>query len=182
MSRVERAVEMLAFRPTLLFGHRIWSEVSGNIQHHWSLGKIVSIYSIALRWEGQVWCSGESWLTESPGHGFEAASPQILREGEVCLGFFLPWTPLMWKPPALGLPYTPLHWDVNGQGHTIASQRDIIVLQHVSRQVTGLIKHILAVMTVKKHLNNDQLSNLISRAWSLCCICHYSLLTWSYLV
>jgi len=29
--------------------------------------------------EGQAWCSGESCLTESPGRGFEAASPQILR-------------------------------------------------------------------------------------------------------
>ena len=29
-------------------------------------------------YEGQAWCSGESCLTESPGHGFEAASPQIL--------------------------------------------------------------------------------------------------------
>ena len=39
-------------------------------------------YSI---FEGQAWCSGESCLTESPGHGFEAASPQILR------GEGLPW-------------------------------------------------------------------------------------------
>ena len=53
--------------------------------------------------EGQAWCSGESCLTESPGHGFEAASPQILR-GEACLGFSLPQTPLMLEPPALGLP------------------------------------------------------------------------------
>jgi len=30
-------------------------------------------------WDGQAWCSGESCLTESPGRGFEAASPQILR-------------------------------------------------------------------------------------------------------
>ena len=29
--------------------------------------------------EGQVWCSGESCLIESPGCGFEAASPQILQ-------------------------------------------------------------------------------------------------------
>jgi len=29
--------------------------------------------------EGQAWCSGESCLTQSPGCGFEAASPQILR-------------------------------------------------------------------------------------------------------
>jgi len=27
-----------------------------------------------------AWCSGDSCLTESPGRGFEAASPQILRE------------------------------------------------------------------------------------------------------
>ena len=53
--------------------------------------------------ERQAWCSGESCLTESPSHGFEAASPQILRE-KVCLGFFLPQTPLMWEPPALDLP------------------------------------------------------------------------------
>ena len=31
--------------------------------------------------EGQAWCSGESCLTESPGHGFEEASLQILRGG-----------------------------------------------------------------------------------------------------
>jgi hypothetical protein len=54
--------------------------------------------------EGQAWCSGESCLTESPGHGFKAASPQILR-GEACLGFSLPRTPLMWESPALGMPF-----------------------------------------------------------------------------
>jgi len=53
--------------------------------------------------EGQAWCSGESCLTESPGRGFEAASPQIY--GEACLVFPLPQTPLMWEPPALGLPF-----------------------------------------------------------------------------
>jgi len=53
--------------------------------------------------EGQAWCSGESYLTESPGRRFEAASLQILR-GKACLGFSLPQTPLMWEPPALGLP------------------------------------------------------------------------------
>jgi len=37
--------------------------------------------------EGQVWCSGESCLTELPGHGFEAASPLILR-GEGLPRFF----------------------------------------------------------------------------------------------
>ena len=37
--------------------------------------------------EGQAWCSGESCLTEPPGHGFEAASPQILR-GEGLPRFF----------------------------------------------------------------------------------------------
>ena len=37
--------------------------------------------------EGQAWCSGESCLTESPGRGFEAASPQILR-GEGLPRFF----------------------------------------------------------------------------------------------
>ena len=54
--------------------------------------------------EGQAWCSGESCLTESPGRGFEVASPQILR-GEACLSFSLPQTPLMWEPPALGLSF-----------------------------------------------------------------------------
>jgi hypothetical protein len=53
---------------------------------------------------GKAWCSGESCLTESPGRGFEAASPQILR-GKACLGFSLPQTPLVWEPPALGLPF-----------------------------------------------------------------------------
>ena len=38
--------------------------------------------------EGQAWCSGESYLTESPGRRFEAASPQILR-GEGLPRFFL---------------------------------------------------------------------------------------------
>ena len=42
------------------------------------------------------------FITESPGHGFEAASPQILR-GEGLPRFSLPQTPLMWEPPALGL-------------------------------------------------------------------------------
>jgi len=42
--------------------------------------------------EGQAWCSGESCLTESPGRGFEAASPQICG-GKACLGFSLPQTP-----------------------------------------------------------------------------------------
>ena len=54
--------------------------------------------------EGQAWCSGESCLTESPGRGFEAAAPQICG-GKACLGFSLPQTPLMWEPPALGLPF-----------------------------------------------------------------------------
>ena len=62
-------------------------------------------YAVAYTLEGQAWCSGESCLTESPGRGFEAASPQILRGGEACLGFSLPQTPLMWEPPALGLPF-----------------------------------------------------------------------------
>ena len=39
------------------------------------------------QFEGQAWCSGESCLTESPGHGFEAASPQIL-QGEGLPRFF----------------------------------------------------------------------------------------------
>jgi len=37
--------------------------------------------------KGQAWCSGESCLTESPGHRFEAASLQILR-GEGLPRFF----------------------------------------------------------------------------------------------
>ena len=43
--------------------------------------KSIGVYFFLL-WmcvEGQAWCSGESYLTESPGRGFEAASPQILR-------------------------------------------------------------------------------------------------------
>ena len=56
-----------------------------------------------LYFEGQAWCSGESCLTESPGHGFEAGSPQILR-GEGLPRVFPPQTPLMWEPSALGLP------------------------------------------------------------------------------
>ena len=49
-------------------------------------------YNVNLTWnrgtcEGQAWCNGESCLTESPGHGFEAASPQILR-GEGLPRFF----------------------------------------------------------------------------------------------
>jgi hypothetical protein len=31
--------------------------------------------------EGQSWCSCESCLTESPGRGFEAASPHLRGEG-----------------------------------------------------------------------------------------------------
>ena len=37
--------------------------------------------------EGQAWCSGESCLTELPGRGFEAASPQILRGGRLASFF-----------------------------------------------------------------------------------------------
>ena len=40
--------------------------------------------------EGQAWCSGESCLTESPGRGFEAASPQILRGGRLASVFPFP--------------------------------------------------------------------------------------------
>ena len=43
--------------------------------------------SIGTLGEGQAWCSGESYLTESPGRGFEATSPQILR-GEGLPRFF----------------------------------------------------------------------------------------------
>jgi len=35
----------------------------------------------------EAWCSGESCFTESPGRGFEAASPRILR-GEGLPRFF----------------------------------------------------------------------------------------------
>jgi hypothetical protein len=52
--------------------------------------------------EGQVWCNGESCLTESPGRGFEAASPHLW--GEACLGLSLSQTLLMWESVALGLP------------------------------------------------------------------------------
>jgi hypothetical protein len=41
-------------------------------------------------------------LTESPGHGFEAATPHL--QGKACLSLSLSWTTLMWKPPVLGLP------------------------------------------------------------------------------
>ena len=36
-------------------------------------------------------------------------SPQICG-GKACLGFSLPQTPLMWKPPALGLPFFNVNW------------------------------------------------------------------------
>jgi len=65
--------------------------------------RFISLTNVWIVHEGQAWCSGESCLTESPGHGFEAASPQICG-GKACLGFSLPQTPLMWEPPALGLP------------------------------------------------------------------------------
>jgi len=39
------------------------------------------MHSSMKEFEGQAWCSGESCLTESLGHGFEAASPQILQRG-----------------------------------------------------------------------------------------------------
>jgi hypothetical protein len=47
--------------------------------------------------------TGESYLTESPGRGLEAASPHLWREG-------LPWsippqTPLIWEPSAPSLPF-----------------------------------------------------------------------------
>jgi len=38
--------------------------------------------------KNEAWCSGESYLTESPGRRFEAASQQILR-GEGLPRFFL---------------------------------------------------------------------------------------------
>jgi hypothetical protein len=38
--------------------------------------------------EGQGWCSGESRLTESPGRGFEAASPHLQRKA--CLNLVYP--------------------------------------------------------------------------------------------
>jgi len=61
-------------------------------------------FPIEVVWlEGQAWCSGESCLTESPGRGFEAASPQICG-GKACLGFSLLQTLLMWEPLSLGLP------------------------------------------------------------------------------
>jgi hypothetical protein len=40
----------------------------------------------------------------SPGRGFEAASPQILRR-EGLPRFFTSSDPLVWEPPALGLPF-----------------------------------------------------------------------------
>jgi hypothetical protein len=35
--------------------------------------------------EGQAWCSGESCLIKSPGHGFKAASPHL--RGKAWLGY-----------------------------------------------------------------------------------------------
>jgi hypothetical protein len=32
-------------------------------------------------YKGQAWCNGETCLTESPDHGFEAASLHLRREG-----------------------------------------------------------------------------------------------------
>ena len=52
--------------------------------------------------EGQAWCSGESALSHQV-----VGSKQPLRifcGGRACLGLSLPQTPLMWEPPALGLP------------------------------------------------------------------------------
>ena len=48
---------------------------------------VIYRHLLSLSLEGQAWCSGESCLTESPGRGFEAASPQILR-GEGLPRFF----------------------------------------------------------------------------------------------
>jgi hypothetical protein len=31
--------------------------------------------------EGQIWCNGESWLTEALGHSFESASPHLRGKG-----------------------------------------------------------------------------------------------------
>ena len=47
----------------------------------WILGYKYNMHSSMKEFEGQAWCSGESCLTESLGHGFEAASPQILQRG-----------------------------------------------------------------------------------------------------
>jgi hypothetical protein len=40
-------------------------------------------------------------VSESLGRWFDAASPH-LRE-KACLGLYLPQTPVMWEPPALGV-------------------------------------------------------------------------------
>ena len=59
------------------------------------LGKVVltiKLNRVGVDREGQAWCSGESCLTESPGRGFEAASPQILR-GKGLSRFILPPDP-----------------------------------------------------------------------------------------
>jgi hypothetical protein len=49
----------------------------------------------------QDWFSGESCLTESLGHMFEAASPHSRGEGLLC---FIPFPNLtyIWEPPLLG--------------------------------------------------------------------------------
>jgi hypothetical protein len=63
--------------------------------------------------EGQAWYSGESCLTESPGHGFEAASPQILR-GEGLPRFF--------PSP------DPTHVGASGTGSALFNVRNTIVV------------------------------------------------------
>ena len=60
---------------------------SHSIIIHLQQFKLTYIIRCFLSNEGQAWCSGESCLTESPGCGFEAASPQILR-GEGLPRFF----------------------------------------------------------------------------------------------
>ena len=49
--------------------------------HKFVQGNGFFFISYYIESEGHAWwCSGESCLTESPGRGVEAASPQILRE------------------------------------------------------------------------------------------------------
>jgi hypothetical protein len=58
----------------------------------------VSVYSK----KELAWCSGESGLTDSLGRGFRSA----LARGRFASIYPFPRTnPLMWEPPALGLPF-----------------------------------------------------------------------------
>ena len=79
--REVRSVELICMELSFLMW---WCDCLINIyfwilfEREWELLENYELWILTV--EGQAWCSGESCLTESPGHGFEAASPQILRE------------------------------------------------------------------------------------------------------